>query len=69
MQSHLNNLNSIDDAEDLEIKFHCKTKVQELIRKYNDLASVDKISEANANLDEVKLQMNKNIGDMVGNGE
>ncbi|KRX09181.1 Longin-like domain [Pseudocohnilembus persalinus] len=64
---HLETLPNLETADETEIKYHCKSKVQELLQKYNDLASIDKVSEAEANLDQVRLQMNDNIHNMVGN--
>jgi len=57
---------SYEDLDDADLKFNlCKNKMQELVEKFEDLTKLDKIYEANANIEDVKLQVEDNVKQMI----
>ena len=54
-------MDNLENADDEDIKIHVKVTMNQLLNKFDDSKSVDKISEAQANVDDVMMVMEDNV--------
>lgn len=61
IQKPLKKIANVQEQEDTTIKFNIKTLMAELLTRYDDLDNIDKINQAQARLEEVKIEVEDNV--------
>ncbi|CAD8111882.1 unnamed protein product [Paramecium primaurelia] len=69
IQNEFNRLGNDLLKDDASLKLHIKKPLKDLGLKYNDLVSLDKIYQAQQNVDQTKIVMEDNIKQMINNGQ
>ncbi|CAD8112267.1 unnamed protein product [Paramecium sonneborni] len=69
IQTEFSKLGNDSFRDDASLKLHIKKPLKDLGLKYNDLVSLDKIYQAQQNVDQTKIVMEDNIKSMINNGQ